>query len=224
MGRHQLPLRTSMAFMFCPFYAHTSTPVTAFLQSFAMAVRVTHTLNGILYLVIVLFSTLRVYAIRGRSVYWSSAVLALGIVPCATNIYNYLESYESIDGNLGCQLENRIPEDVQNKFIIATRVCAIASDVLVLVATLRTTFNQRNHAAATDAKVPLTTMILWDGSIYFVTLSILNALEIAMTVSGVFTGIEGYAEVSVAPLHCASFCTGAHHSIGSLAFCSLGSF
>ncbi|KAF9810756.1 hypothetical protein IEO21_06807 [Rhodonia placenta] len=99
-------------------------------------------LQIILYAVAAAFSALRVYAINDRD--WLSAMLTLilGLPPVAVNIfYTAIASYDTVSwivGNPECNGGNDLSQSTENKLIkcsvtIATRTCATASELIVLI-------------------------------------------------------------------------------------------
>ncbi|OBZ72798.1 hypothetical protein A0H81_07334 [Grifola frondosa] len=75
--------------------------------------------------------------------------------------------------------------------VISSRTCLIASDALVLAVTWSKTYQLRKAAQQAQVKASLLTLLLRDGTIYFVVLLILNALHI------VFNFVEQVPFVSI---------------------------
>ncbi|EED79598.1 predicted protein [Postia placenta Mad-698-R] len=94
-------------------------------------------LQIILYAVAAAFSALRVYAINDRD--WLSATLTLilGLPPVAVNnFYTAIASYDTVSwivGNPECNGGNDLSQSTENKLTIATRTCATASELIVLI-------------------------------------------------------------------------------------------
>ncbi|KAJ3552359.1 hypothetical protein NM688_g4189 [Phlebia brevispora] len=61
---------------------------------------------------------------------------------------------------------------------LATRVALILGDVLVLVLTWAKTYKTKREAASLNMHLPLSTLLLRDGTVYFVTLLSMNILQI----------------------------------------------
>ncbi|PCH44180.1 hypothetical protein WOLCODRAFT_47617, partial [Wolfiporia cocos MD-104 SS10] len=115
------------------------------------------------------FSALRTYAIvRGK---WHLAllVLALGLVPAATNIKT------DVWDKCSSSLEQVLPRpqygrehrksiwSIHPSILIATRTCAIVSDVMVIMTTLHRTFSPAMLARQAQIKNSLFTLLLKDG-------------------------------------------------------------
>ncbi|KAH9926357.1 hypothetical protein B0H21DRAFT_764173 [Amylocystis lapponica] len=139
------------------------------------------------------FSALRVYAIHSRKWKLPLLVLLLGLVPAATNLYNASQlGVVTTDGE--CDIQNKTPTTAQNKFAISTRVCVLASDTLVVLTTWRITYGIKRAANAANMKVSLTTLLLRDGTIYFVVLSLLNIADIGLYVTGVYQDMGNFID------------------------------
>ncbi|KAI0335556.1 hypothetical protein GY45DRAFT_809576 [Cubamyces sp. BRFM 1775] len=74
-----------------------------------------------------------------------------------------------------------------NSLLIFTRSSVITADVLVLLITWWKTYDIRKLAAQTDVKVSLTSLILRDGTIYFLVLLYMNTIHIVLSLTGRFT-------------------------------------
>ncbi|KAI0919881.1 hypothetical protein AcW1_002980 [Taiwanofungus camphoratus] len=62
--------------------------------------------------------------------------------------------------------------------LIATRTCAILSDLIVLFVTWYHTYSIRKEACRTNIKTSLVSLLLRDGTVYFVVLLVLNLLQV----------------------------------------------
>ncbi|KAH9949064.1 hypothetical protein B0H21DRAFT_730400 [Amylocystis lapponica] len=153
-------------------------------------------LTCVLYAVWAAFSAMRVYAIRGRDWPLALLVFVVGSVPFATNIYNFSQMRLIIfTPPDDCVILGSSDEAAQNKLLISTRVCAIASDFIVLLVTLYTTIGIKRTAAMVKVKVSLVSLLLRDGTIYFAVLLILSALQAGLYMSGVFDQMALFTQV-----------------------------
>lgn len=146
------------------------------------------------------FSALRVWAISGRDWRPTSLTLALGLVPVATNMLNYIRSKAAygvgLNGSLECIYSSRLSVSLNNKMVIATRSCAIASDVVVLVAIWAYTRHSRRVAHGLNQRFPLVTMFLRSGCLYFIILLTMNVIDIVLWTT---TDLNGIVSDFIAP-------------------------
>ncbi|KAI0660893.1 hypothetical protein C8Q70DRAFT_1099302 [Cubamyces menziesii] len=135
------------------------------------------------------FSTLRIYAICQQS--WKIALLVAlpASVPLATNIYLYSQTFAAnYPQPIGCVWLNTVPHHIYSSTVlIFTRSSVITADVLVLLITWWKTYDIRRLAAQTDVKVSLTSLIVRDGTIYFLVLLYMNTIHIVLSLTGRFT-------------------------------------
>lgn len=151
-------------------------------------------LQIILYAVAAAFSALRVYAINDRD--WLSAMLTLilGLPPVAVNIfYTAIASYDTVSwivGNPECNGGNDLSQSTENKLTIATRTCATASELIVLIVIWSKTYKLFIQSRRNRWRLSLVTLILRDGTIYFVCLLALNVIQMALELSeGPYFGV-----------------------------------
>ncbi|KAJ2991220.1 hypothetical protein NUW54_g8256 [Trametes sanguinea] len=147
------------------------------------------------YFVWLSFSTLRVYAISRQN--WRIALLVAvpGCMPLASNIYLYTQgSTANYPLPIGCVWLNSIPANIDNRsakpataVLIATRTSAILTDVLVLITTWWQTYSLRRLAVQANMQVSLATLLVRDGTIYFLVLLAMNTFHIAFSLTGRFT-------------------------------------
>ncbi|OSX62968.1 hypothetical protein POSPLADRAFT_1033578 [Postia placenta MAD-698-R-SB12] len=99
------------------------------------------------------FSALRAYAIGGRIVLPALVVLALSLTA----------------GGAVVNGERDLSADIGRTAVMtATRAIAIAANLIVLAITIHRTFGIKRQARQLQMKVPLTTVLLADGFLYFV--------------------------------------------------------
>ncbi|OSD04337.1 hypothetical protein PYCCODRAFT_1466298 [Trametes coccinea BRFM310] len=126
------------------------------------------------------FSTLRVYAISRQN--WRMALLVAvpGCMPLASNVYLYTQSSTAnYPLPIGCIWLNSIPVNIDKS--------AIVTDVVVLIVTWWQTYSLRRLAAQTSMQVSLATLLVRDGTIYFLVLLVMNTCHIAFSLTGRFT-------------------------------------
>ncbi|TFY64610.1 hypothetical protein EVJ58_g2515 [Rhodofomes roseus] len=163
---------------------HVSTPLY-FLINITTCVYALSLAGGadtcVMYLTWGAISALRVYAINPRDWKVPAVVFALSLVPVATNLHrNILMVWEVPPPTFICTITNHVPARVQSICMltcleIATRVSTTAVDALVLLATWRVTYGVKRmswHMLKTD--IPITLLLMRDGTLYFGTLLVLN--------------------------------------------------
>ncbi|EMD32961.1 hypothetical protein CERSUDRAFT_77017 [Gelatoporia subvermispora B] len=143
-------------------------------------------------LLAMIWAGIRVYAISAGS--WPLALLVgtLAMVPAGTNIYlNLIKSMISVgvEPFLGveCSENFNVSDAVFNDLPITDRSCAIAAEVIVLLITWYKTWSVKRSADQTGISTPLATMLLKDGTFYFVVLLILSIVQMVGWVTGVKT-------------------------------------
>ncbi|EMD36546.1 hypothetical protein CERSUDRAFT_95835 [Gelatoporia subvermispora B] len=76
--------------------------------------------------------------------------------------------------------------------LIATRACAIAADLLTLVVTWSSTYRIKRDADKANVKASLATLLLRDGTVYFIILLALNAMHMASYLTNTFVNISWF--------------------------------
>ncbi|OCH93583.1 hypothetical protein OBBRIDRAFT_790107 [Obba rivulosa] len=136
------------------------------------------------------------YAISGGIWWLAVAVCALSMVPVGTNAYGlFATTWYEIDvfpviGTL-CEDGRTLSVAANTRFAIGTRVCVLAADVLILVMTWLKTYAVKRDAHRNKIKAPLATLLLKDGTIYFLMLLSLDILNIAGWSTNVFIDTVG---------------------------------
>ncbi|PCH35906.1 hypothetical protein WOLCODRAFT_140122 [Wolfiporia cocos MD-104 SS10] len=119
-------------------------------------------------------SALRVYAVGERSWFWTLLTLLAGLVPAAADSYLNASAgrpYVAFAAGLPvCMRHNVFSRIVYNRFIIASLVCAIVSDLIVIGATWMYAMPWARRVSETQIKRPLMLVILRDGIGYFIIL------------------------------------------------------
>ncbi|EPT00191.1 hypothetical protein FOMPIDRAFT_90827 [Fomitopsis schrenkii] len=113
-----------------------------------------------------MISALRVYAINPRDWTMPFVVFGLFLVPVAANLLYAPTRTNAKFAPLTCNA----PLTVE----ISTRVSAIAGDALVLFATWRVTYGVSRVSHLVKPNIPITLLLLRDGTLYFGALLILN--------------------------------------------------
>ncbi|KAH9948636.1 hypothetical protein B0H21DRAFT_732369 [Amylocystis lapponica] len=129
------------------------------------------------------FSALRVYAVGGRD--WRPALIIflLCLVPVVPLVYHtIIIRYTAISdiSVLGrkCIGSIDLPSATYNiLWRIVPRACLIMTDAIVLVVTWANTYKIKKDAECIDVRLPLVTLLLRDGTLYFLLLLILNAIN-----------------------------------------------
>ncbi|KZT73045.1 hypothetical protein DAEQUDRAFT_504178 [Daedalea quercina L-15889] len=156
----------------------------------------------ILYIIIAIFSALRVYAIGGRNLTFCLITLGLGLVTAFASVYFAARSSYAyvvvIDNIPVCEYTNYYSVTSYNTSLIATRLCSILSDALVIGVTLCATLKTRRAINPGSAETPLTMLLARDGSLYFVSLLLLNVLQMAF--KPVYGAATNQISVLVAPV------------------------
>ncbi|KAI0728325.1 hypothetical protein C8Q72DRAFT_795330 [Fomitopsis betulina] len=135
--------------------------------------------NIVLYLVATVFSALRAYAISGEVSLVAGLVFALGLGPVCINTYEVIASSSFFviwTGNIPvCAQASRYNVKVAQTLYCVSGALAILSDMIVIAVTW-----YRTHTFGKQARhnrTPFMRMILRDGTMYFVTMLILNIAE-----------------------------------------------
>ncbi|EKM57621.1 uncharacterized protein PHACADRAFT_206512 [Phanerochaete carnosa HHB-10118-sp] len=127
-----------------------------------------------------LFSALRVFAIWNRSYIWSLVVFALSMAPFVTNLIEATVSkYSSTtEPFFGVVCIQKTPFSVQKTIVYITRSSPLVADTVVLILTWIKTFGHWRSARSVNIRVPLTTCLLRDGTLYFMSLLAINIAQL----------------------------------------------
>ncbi|KAH9840607.1 uncharacterized protein C8Q71DRAFT_904709 [Rhodofomes roseus] len=155
----------------------------------------------LLYAITPIFSTLRVYAIAGRKWHFALATFLTGMVAVASNLANAVQAslgYLVYVGPLPvCTYNAYYSESEHLKLTIATRVCSIVSDLLVIVVTWWRTYALKREADRLHMRASLATLLLRDGTIYFVAILVLNIVHIIFVL---YNGNVVYVTIFLIPI------------------------
>ncbi|OCH91914.1 hypothetical protein OBBRIDRAFT_791776 [Obba rivulosa] len=143
------------------------------------------------------FSAIRVYAISCGSGALAILACVLGLVPVGTNIYGHFAAtqFQIVNSPFtgpGCLEGENLSEFILNDLTIGTRVAVIMSDLIVLLVTWSKTYAMKREADHLKMKTPLVSMLLLDGTVYFLVLLALNVLQIAATTTNVFVDTANF--------------------------------
>ncbi|KAI1783746.1 hypothetical protein LXA43DRAFT_1045275 [Ganoderma leucocontextum] len=169
-------------------------------------------LDNLQYIPWALFSGLRTYALCGKR--WSIAipVLILSAVPIAINLTHFYWSHGEVVPVWGCQTITVVPDNISlicasvRPYILSSgrervkltsaalpvsilpRSSLIVADAVVVTVTWFTTYSSAAMGAFSHRSVPsIAQRLLVNGTIYFVTLLILNALHLTFTLLSIAT-------------------------------------
>ncbi|TBU60047.1 hypothetical protein BD310DRAFT_905623 [Dichomitus squalens] len=152
-------------------------------KSCALSMKGDYAVGSLLNLIPAAFVAIRVYAL-GRSWFLCTMAIVLSVVPVGANFVNFW--YQLTGKNIflfGCEEIDHTPVALSTKLVIISRSCLIAADFLAIGATW-STLAQRPHSVhhMSVLKGTISSVFLLDGTVYFVTLSILNCLHLVFTV------------------------------------------
>lgn len=131
-----------------------------------------------LYVMAIGFSVLRVYAISHGNKSIALATFIFGVITVPLNIYLYsAESYAYVfylAGMPTCDQTPNFSNTLYFQFDIVIRCSTIISDTLVLLVTWYCTHSFRKTANAIGMQLQLTSMLVQNGTFYFITLLAFN--------------------------------------------------
>ncbi|RPD71413.1 hypothetical protein L226DRAFT_615446 [Lentinus tigrinus ALCF2SS1-7] len=142
-----------------------------------------------LLLIIAVFFALRVYALTKHTILPALLVFVLLAVPLVTNVYiTTLTTTRTLPPPLFCitsiHISIKLYEKVKlfintsSRLSILTRTCVLVGDLLVVLITWYTTYRTWRASRTAQFKVSLSTLLLRDGTIYFVVILVLSALQL----------------------------------------------
>ncbi|KAI0804652.1 hypothetical protein BC629DRAFT_1196527 [Irpex lacteus] len=125
------------------------------------------------------FSALRAYALLDGTpkTLISGTIFLLNLVPFASNLYDYATSIVFMDTDV-CTSVSTMSVEHHLMFSLATRIAVIAGDVLVLAVTWSKTARLYLEARKLKIRAPLASMLIYDGTCYFVILLLLNVMQV----------------------------------------------
>ncbi|RPD53982.1 hypothetical protein L227DRAFT_580888 [Lentinus tigrinus ALCF2SS1-6] len=137
-----------------------------------------------------LFSSLRVYAICGRRWYLAAPVLLFAGFPIVLNLLHYHWEHGELVPVLGCQSVSTVPPRLSKIFTIVSRSSLIMADALVVVTTWATTYSSVRRSGGHIGAPTFSRLLLVDGTIYFVILTMLNTMHLTFTMLSIATSLS----------------------------------
>ncbi|PCH38526.1 hypothetical protein WOLCODRAFT_142611 [Wolfiporia cocos MD-104 SS10] len=142
------------------------------------------------------FSSLRVYAITGRKWQFAVVTLALGIPSAGAEIYYASTVTDVDDGRVGDILicsYNFAGTGISNYFraSLTSSVCAVTSDLIVVLATWMYTTGWRNHLKQSGVQASLIATLLMDGTMYFLIFLALNVVMLVLDFAPFLQSLDG---------------------------------
>ncbi|KIP10467.1 hypothetical protein PHLGIDRAFT_125514 [Phlebiopsis gigantea 11061_1 CR5-6] len=160
-------------------------------KSCEILTRATQAMIAILTLAFGVFSALRVYAISSRRILLATTVFALNLIPSGLYIYLFAPSRTVTTPIPVAACLSYIPysSNLRERLVAVSHTSAMISDAVVLVATfLRTVWIQRS-VCRSHMRAPITTFLIRNGSIYFITALAMHAADIILAH---FLGLQLY--------------------------------
>lgn len=134
------------------------------------------------------FSALRVYAVGKQAWRLASCVFVLNMMNIAMNLRLLIieistSTFPASYGNgLGSLLRCNGSQSISIDVTLAARVCGIMADLIVLGVTWKTTYALWKSARLLNNSVTYATLLLRDGTLYFLILLVLNVVAITTNI------------------------------------------
>ncbi|KAH9829086.1 uncharacterized protein C8Q71DRAFT_447841 [Rhodofomes roseus] len=145
-----------------------------------------HLINGA-------FTALRAFAISGRSVALASAILLWSLPVVATEVYELVLSVPvDVQWPIGCVISFTGNQKLESPLFIAGQATAIVPEVLMIAAIWHHAFRVTTADGVRQARFnpPFTTILIRDGSVYFVASFVIIVLNVASSaITAINTGI-----------------------------------
>ncbi|KAI0705302.1 hypothetical protein C8T65DRAFT_652958 [Cerioporus squamosus] len=141
-------------------------------------------LTAIAQFVVAAFTAQRAYALSGGRVWLGIVTFFISNVACVVNLLvNFKWSpIEELPSPIYCIVGSSIPS--QQLYFALTAFCRLSQcvvDLLVVIVTWRATYQAHKTQPVTMVGRSLASVILYDGSIYAVTLLLLNVVHVSLT-------------------------------------------
>ncbi|KAI0334188.1 hypothetical protein GY45DRAFT_1318637 [Cubamyces sp. BRFM 1775] len=136
------------------------------------------------------FSALRTYALQ-KSVLLAIAVFLFSLSPVFVTLSATHWLSFSVDPTAGCVPSEPVPPNVQQCFAIMARLPLVLADFTVIVVTWATQYRQHKMSLSILSGGGLATVLLQNGTIYFIIMSILNILQMMFEVLRIFSRNPG---------------------------------
>ncbi|KAI0800023.1 hypothetical protein C8Q74DRAFT_386384 [Fomes fomentarius] len=116
-------------------------------------------------------------------------VFMLSLAPFAANLVVLFVPSSGVEfANIGCVLEEEISSETNSKFLLIARISLIAADLLVILITWGSPMNREVLFNISKTKRwSLNTILLQNGTVYFIVLSCLNVCHLAFSLNGIFS-------------------------------------
>ncbi|EIW58770.1 uncharacterized protein TRAVEDRAFT_20676 [Trametes versicolor FP-101664 SS1] len=142
------------------------------------------------YIIWATFSALRAYALSGRTTAIGIVIFILSLVPVGVNAYYFSTfSYINLDAPLNCNELSDITPQLSKNLTIVSRATLMAADVLVIAVTWANTYGLRKASRDARISTSFSTILLRDGTIYFVVLVAMNAVQMMLNAVKVSRGV-----------------------------------
>lgn len=139
-----------------------------------------------------LVAALRVHAVSRGNWRWVLPVWLIGMVPIGTNIWELTQEKWLFVSQIGCMSSASISQATSDALVIITRGSVVVSDILVVAATWyyishTSSIREQLVRSVWAARPNLTTVMFRDGTLYFVTISLLNVIDLVINFSNINT-------------------------------------
>ncbi|TFY64994.1 hypothetical protein EVJ58_g2257 [Rhodofomes roseus] len=128
------------------------------------------------------FTALRAFAISGRSVTLASAILLWSLPVVATEVYELVLSVPvDVQWPIGCVISFTGNQKLESPLFIAGQATAIVPEVLMIAVIWHHAFRVTTADGVRQARFnpPFTTILIRDGSVYFVASFVIIVLNVA---------------------------------------------
>ncbi|EIW58126.1 uncharacterized protein TRAVEDRAFT_148174, partial [Trametes versicolor FP-101664 SS1] len=166
--------------------------------SCAQMVKAQSVIHFLQYLPWAAFSGLRAFALNGQSWPLPTLIFLLSLMPMGVNFAQYSFGLTgSHDPTFGCLVEVNLTVPQAKTVTILSRVPLIVADILVIAVTW---FTMRRRVLRDEpgfrSPLTLSTILLRDGTIYFIILLILNVLHLTLTMISLVIPFDPSSQVT----------------------------
>ncbi|KAI0737642.1 hypothetical protein C8Q80DRAFT_1212405 [Daedaleopsis nitida] len=127
------------------------------------------------------FSAMRAYALSGRRWYIMTWVLLMSCIPIILNLIQVYWLYAVINPFAGCSTGTKMSDSLQTIFTIISRTSLILADTIAITTTW-ITMHDTIRIGNLQATPLFSRLFLVDGTIYFITLLVLNILDFILAI------------------------------------------
>ncbi|RPD78572.1 hypothetical protein L226DRAFT_610463 [Lentinus tigrinus ALCF2SS1-7] len=163
-------------------------------------------LEALEYLPSAVFSGMRAFALTRRW-YWGALIFVLALSPVAVNLTDLIiYTFGAAWPVIGCYMATRPMKTwIHTLVLVLSRAPLITADILLIIITLRTLRYGSGaflNAVRVRKRRSLSDVMLWNGMLYFVAITILNILVLVLNVGGTETsGVAGWVGAFAPPLN-----------------------